>query len=91
MNKKEILEKILPIRDKIWEFQSTIDSLIATLREEEVIDTLTKRKQISTAKLQREYNMGYSTASMLLDNLIEKGYIKRIKKSGDIKYEILKK
>ena len=81
----------MAVRNEVWKLDKEISSLLATLREEEVVESLDKRKAISTSILQKEFDMGYSSASVLLDNLVKKGYVKQIKKSSSIKYEIVKK
>lgn len=88
MNRQKIIEKVIPMRDSIWKLQEEVSSLLAELREEEVIESLPRRTKISTAIIQREFDMGYSTASMLLDNLVEKGLLSKNKSSNGSTYSI---
>lgn len=77
MKNIDILEKVAKIEQAVYQTRELLDDLLASLREDEVIASLNNRKNISTAKLQKEFGMGYAAASMLLDKLLDKGLIKK--------------
>lgn len=88
MKNIDILEKVAKIEQSVYQTRELLDDLLATLREEEVIASLKNRKNISTAKLQREFGMGYASARMLIDKFLDKGLIK---KGKSLVYNVINK
>ncbi|MEK7095177.1 MAG: DNA translocase FtsK [Patescibacteria group bacterium] len=89
MKNSTILKYVQKVRDDVRKNEDKLNVLLALLREEEVVSILGKRKSISVGNLQREFDMGYSTARTLIDNLLKKGYITQ--KGKGLDFSIVKK
>lgn len=88
MKNKDILKVVKEIGTTIRKSEEQLDTLIAELRQEEVIASLYKWKTISTSQLQRKFKMGYASSSVLIDNLLKKRLISRNSEGSN--YKVLK-
>jgi len=91
MNRHQLIRAVCALRDQVSSVDRQVNDLLAALKEDEIIKTLASRKRISTAMIMREFNLGYATASIILSNLAERGYVQRVKNSLPHQYEILRK
>lgn len=90
MNHKKVLKDVLIIRDNLYRVEERIDSLLAVLREEEILKTLKKGQVIKIEQIQRKFKMGFASTYRLMDILKGKNYISRIGKKSTNGYKVIK-
>jgi len=88
MKNQDVLKSVKEIETTIRNSQEQLNTLIAELRQEEVIASLHKWKTISTSQLQRKFKMGYASSSTLIDNLLKKRLISRNSEGSN--YKVIK-